>query len=242
MERRISVTDGFVCSSFMKRRGSVAGGAQVEGRAAGEGDDHAVRDAAIELPSDDPSATVDDVAAAAGLTRSTVYRRFRRRTRSSPRSGTVSSRRPAASSCDAVAREPDFARCMYAMIREAVRNVVRAATCVAAPDGARLDPARGGVSAARTPSLRGSRRGSATGTCAPTSPSGGSPSSGCSSSALGWPRAPAEGIDVEESGRLAAEAAALRARAGRVAVAPAALSRPGRAATAGASPGWGRAR
>lgn len=81
-----------------------------------------VIEAAISVLSEDPDATMEDVARAAEVTRSTIYRRFTGRDQLL----TVVKERlvdeTQAIFREAVAREPDFARCMSSMFRTAVRK------------------------------------------------------------------------------------------------------------------------
>jgi AcrR family transcriptional regulator len=79
-----------------------------------------VLEAAIQVLSEHPNATVEDVAAAAGLNRSTVYRRFSSREHllEAVRRRLVEENR--ALFRETVAREPDFARCMDELFRAAV--------------------------------------------------------------------------------------------------------------------------
>jgi len=77
-------------------------------------------EAAVRVLSEDPNATVEDVAAEAGLNRSTVYRRFSSREQllGAVRGRLLEENR--ALFREAAAREPDFARCMNELFRASV--------------------------------------------------------------------------------------------------------------------------
>ncbi len=82
-----------------------------------------VLDAALEVLTADPDAAIEDVATAAGVTRSTVYRRFagREQLLLAVRARLIEETR--ALFLDAAAREPDHRRCMAVLLPDAVRQV-----------------------------------------------------------------------------------------------------------------------
>jgi AcrR family transcriptional regulator len=84
-----------------------------------------VLEAAIRVLSEHPNATVEDVAAEAGLNRSTVYRRFsgREQLLDAVRWRLVEESR--ALFRETVAQEPDFGRCMDVMFQASVRLAYR---------------------------------------------------------------------------------------------------------------------
>lgn len=81
-----------------------------------------VIEAAISVLSEDPHATVEDVARAAGVTRSTVYRRFHGREQLLAVVKERLIEEAQTTFREAVAQEPDFARCMSVMFQAAVRQ------------------------------------------------------------------------------------------------------------------------
>jgi AcrR family transcriptional regulator len=79
-------------------------------------------DAALRLMSEKPAASMEEVAAEAELTRSTIYRRFAGRDELLLAVHERVLEEAVAVFEDAVAREPDFVPCLRLMFREAVRN------------------------------------------------------------------------------------------------------------------------
>ncbi|MGE3139565.1 MAG: TetR/AcrR family transcriptional regulator [Thermoleophilia bacterium] len=82
-----------------------------------------VLDAALEVLTVDPDAAIEDVAAAAGVTRSTVYRRFAGRDQLLAAVQVRLIEETRALFLEAVAGEPDHRRCMAVLLPDAVRQV-----------------------------------------------------------------------------------------------------------------------